>query len=53
MDSRLLVLGTHNRGKVRDLVDLLAGLGLPLKSLPDFPQAIVVDETGRVCTCSR
>ena len=42
----LLVLGTHNRKKGLELVDCLAPLGLELKTLADFPQAIVVDETG-------
>ncbi len=41
-----LVLGTHNRGKVRELVDLLQPLGLRIQSLADFPQALEVEETG-------
>jgi XTP/dITP diphosphohydrolase len=44
---RVLVLGTHNRKKLGELVGLLAPLGLELKTLADFPSAITVDETGR------
>ncbi len=43
---KLLVLGTHNRKKCAELVELLAPLGLDLRTLSDFPQAITVDETG-------
>ena len=42
----LLVLGTANRKKARELVDLLADVGLTLSTLADFPQALVVEETG-------
>lgn len=45
--SRVLVLGTHNRKKLGELVGLLSPLGLELKTLADFPNAITVDETGR------
>lgn len=45
--SRVLVLGTHNRKKLGELVGLLSPLGLELKTLADFPDAITVDETGR------
>lgn len=41
-----LVLGTHNRGKVRELVELLAPAGLRVRSLADFPRTPDVDETG-------
>lgn len=41
-----LVLGTHNRGKVRELVELLRPLGLELKSLADFPQPLEIEESG-------
>jgi XTP/dITP diphosphohydrolase len=41
-----LVLGTSNRGKVRELVELLQPLGLALRSLADFPQPLEVEETG-------
>jgi XTP/dITP diphosphohydrolase len=43
----MLVLGTGNRKKVRELVPLLASLGLELRSLADFDAAISVDETGQ------
>lgn len=44
--QRTLVLGTHNRKKAEELVDLLAPLGLELKTLADFSKAIVVVEDG-------
>lgn len=46
MPEKTLVLGTTNAGKVRELVELLGPLGLPLKSLGDFPSPLEVDETG-------
>ena len=46
MPSRLLVLGTHNRKKAAELVEFVAPLGLSVRTLVDFPNAIVVDETG-------
>ena len=42
----LVVLGTTNAGKLRELVDLLAPLGIRCRSLADEPQAVVVEETG-------
>ena len=41
-----LVLGTRNAGKHRELVALLEPWGLVVRSLADFPQAVVVEETG-------
>jgi XTP/dITP diphosphohydrolase len=41
-----LVLGTNNRKKCLELAELLAPLGLDLKTLGEFSQAITVDETG-------
>ncbi len=41
-----LVIGTHNRKKGLELVELLAPLGLEIQTLADFPQAISVEETG-------
>lgn len=41
-----IVLGTRNRKKGEELVDLLASLGIELKTLADFPAAIEVEETG-------
>ncbi|HUE73898.1 MAG TPA: RdgB/HAM1 family non-canonical purine NTP pyrophosphatase [Pirellulaceae bacterium] len=46
MSSRLLVLGTRNRKKLTELVELFAPHGFELKSLTDFPQAIEVEESG-------
>ena len=44
--TAVLVLGTGNRKKARELFDLLAGVGLELKSLADYPDVPAVDETG-------
>jgi XTP/dITP diphosphohydrolase len=46
MTRPVLVLGTGNRKKLAELTDLLAPLQLELKSLADFPNALVVEETG-------
>jgi XTP/dITP diphosphohydrolase len=42
----LLVLGTHNRKKGQELIELLAPLGFECKTLADFPDAVEVDESG-------
>jgi XTP/dITP diphosphohydrolase len=42
----LLVLGTGNRKKGREMADLLAPAGLELRTLTDFPAAIPVAEDG-------
>jgi XTP/dITP diphosphohydrolase len=41
-----LVLGSRNRKKLGELVDLLGDLGLDLVNLDPFPDAPEVDETG-------
>jgi XTP/dITP diphosphohydrolase len=41
-----LVLGTHNKKKRRELEYLLSPLGIELKTLEDFPNALEVEETG-------
>jgi XTP/dITP diphosphohydrolase len=41
-----LVLGTHNRKKGQELIDLVAPWGFDCKSLADFPSAMEVDESG-------
>ncbi len=41
---KLLVLGTTNQHKAQELEELLAPLGLELRSLRNFPQAIKVPE---------
>ncbi len=46
--SRLLVLGTRNRKKLTELALLLQPHGFELKCLADFPQAIEVEESGRL-----
>jgi XTP/dITP diphosphohydrolase len=42
----LLVLGTRNRKKGLELIELLAPLGFDLKTLADSPDSIEVEETG-------
>lgn len=42
----VLVLGSGNRKKCGELLALLARLGLDLRTLADFPQALCVEETG-------
>ena len=42
----LLVLGTANRKKGEELAQLLAGVGLQLRTLADFSNAIDVVEDG-------
>jgi XTP/dITP diphosphohydrolase len=44
--SRILVLGTRNRKKLGELLHLLAPLGIELRSLADYPQALEVEESG-------
>jgi XTP/dITP diphosphohydrolase len=41
-----LVFGTGNRKKAGELVDLLAPLGIDLKTLADFPDPLEVEEKG-------
>jgi XTP/dITP diphosphohydrolase len=42
----MLVLGTANRKKGLELAELLAPVGIPLRTLADFPHAISVIEEG-------
>jgi XTP/dITP diphosphohydrolase len=42
----VLVLGTGNRKKAGEIIDLLAPLGLELRTLADFADALDVDESG-------
>lgn len=42
----LIVLGTTNRDKVREMTGLLDGLAVELRSLADYPDVVPVDETG-------
>ena len=44
--ERLLVLGTHNKKKGRELAELLAAHGFTLRTLAEIPDAIEVEETG-------
>jgi XTP/dITP diphosphohydrolase len=43
---RPLILGTHNRKKGLELLDLLVPLGIELRTLADVPEAIEVVEDG-------
>jgi XTP/dITP diphosphohydrolase len=43
----LLVVGTANRNKGRELRELFSPLGLELKTLADFPDAVSVAEDGQ------
>ena len=45
--SPILVLGTANRKKGLELAELVAPLGLAVRTLADFPDAISVAETGQ------
>jgi len=44
--GRMLVLGTTNAGKLRELAALLAPFGIPCRSLAEVPGAVEVEETG-------
>lgn len=44
--TRQLVVGSTNRGKVREICTLLAGLPIEVQSLADFPEAEAPEETG-------
>ncbi len=44
--SPRLVLGTRNRKKAEELVDLLLPLGLELMSLAEIPESIEIEEDG-------
>ena len=44
--AAILVLGTSNRKKGLELAELVAPLGLEVRTLADFPEAIQVEETG-------
>ena len=43
---RELLIATTNAGKVREIVHILGGLPIALKTLADFPDAAVAEETG-------
>ena len=46
MSSPLLAVGTHNRKKGMELAALVAPLGIEVRTLDDFPNAIEVVEDG-------
>lgn len=43
---RDLLIATTNAGKLREIIKILHGLPLTLKTLADFPHAAVAEETG-------
>lgn len=43
----LIVLGTQNKDKMRELQNLMRGCGIKVQSLADFPGAPHVEETGK------
>jgi len=47
-----LVIGTGNKKKGRELAELVAPLGLAVKTLADFPPLSPVEETGRTFTAN-
>ena len=47
LGERLLVLGTRNRKKASELVQLLAPYGFLLQTLADLPASVEVKETGQ------
>ena len=44
-----LVLATHNRHKATELIQLLGGLGITIRTLDEFPEAPEVVEDGNTC----
>lgn len=44
-----LVLATHNRHKAAELIQLLGGLGVTIRTLDEFPEAPEVVEDGDTC----
>jgi len=43
---RVIVLGSHNRGKLREIEAILGHLPVEWRTLDAFPQAVAPDETG-------
>lgn len=52
MDNRTLVVGSRNRKKVGELLELLGPHGFRLRTLDEFPQSIEVAETGDTFTAN-
>jgi XTP/dITP diphosphohydrolase len=47
MSERVLVLGTRNRKKAIELIELIGPFGFRLRTLADIPNSLEVEETGR------
>ncbi len=45
-NSRILLLGTYNQGKVREIVSILASCGWAFASLKEFPNIEAAEESG-------
>jgi XTP/dITP diphosphohydrolase len=43
---KVLVMGTRNRKKLGELIELLEPHGIELRSLADYPNALEIEETG-------
>ncbi len=41
-----ILIGTHNKGKIKEIANLLSGLPVTLKTLDDFPEIGIVEEDG-------
>lgn len=46
MGRNEILIATTNAGKLREIIDILHGLPIALKTLADFPDAVVAAETG-------
>ena len=46
MKRRILVLGSRNKKKLGELIELLEPFGFELRSLEQYPNAVEVEETG-------
>ncbi|WP_254511117.1 RdgB/HAM1 family non-canonical purine NTP pyrophosphatase [Anatilimnocola floriformis] len=48
--KKILVMGTRNRKKLGELIDLLEPQGFELRTLADYPNSLEVEETGTTFT---
>lgn len=46
MTERALVVGSFNKAKAKEIMELLGGLNIPVRSLAEFPGVSSVPETG-------
>lgn len=45
-----LIIATRNKGKIREIREILRGLGLRIKGLSDFPNVPEIEEDGKTFT---